>query len=331
MSITPPAWRMYPGKRATMHALDGSDAASLAPQELREAERALAALEQLLELNGERDVAPVDIFLVDPVADPTGTAPAPAAGLHAAGSPAPAADGDAIVRVVQPEAAGGEPLGWSLVRQLIPRWFGPKAAAATLVIDGIAGVVAGRIGTGPSIEAADEWVRAGLAAGRSIFLFGPRTDEGTGESTGRAEADGDRAATSFVSYLLATFGSAALRRFLAEYDPERRDHAALVAYQRPLGALEESWLSGLRERSTGAALRSFLRHLAPLVRPYRLRYLEILGYMLFELAYGLALPLASGYLVDNVLPGGDRVRLASFILVLLAIYVLDALVGMRRV
>ena len=50
----------------------------------------------------------------------------------------------------------------------------------------------------------------------------------------------ERITTSFIAYLLDTYGPGPLRNFLSQYDPQRRDLAAQSAYHRPLGTLD-SW------------------------------------------------------------------------------------------
>lgn len=320
-----PTWREHRGERLSLFAPEGSYAMRRAEDELRAAERVSEALVDLLGPAAERDQSsPVTIYLTDPVGerglgaalDPEGGAGGPPGGEH-----------EAIVRVTEPEAPG-EPIAWPLTRLLVPRWFGPNAAAATVVVDGIAGVIAARTETGPTVEEADEWVRGELEAGRPVSVFA-RTVTPDGMPADRAVDD--RVATSFVASLVKASGEEPLRRFLAAYDPARRDRAALSAYQRPLGRLEEAWLGGLRRDTVGSApFRALIRHMRPLLRPYLWTWLESVGYMLLGALLGLVLPLASKYLVDDVLPGGSLRRLGLFVLVLLAVYVLDALVGVRR-
>src|SRR5215210_2237636 len=117
-----PAWRTYSAKRIAVHAPDGSYAARRAATELREAERAVAALERLLEPGEDRSGARVDIYLADPVAMPAGDSPVTGAPEDGAGIGL-LEGGEAIVRTVQPEAPG-EPLVYPLARLLVARWFG---------------------------------------------------------------------------------------------------------------------------------------------------------------------------------------------------------------
>ena len=317
-----PIWRTYPGKRVTVHAPEGSYAATRAPAELREAERAVEALEKLLEPPAERRGARLDIYLTDPLAELPGapTAPAAAPGV-------PGAEG-AIVRVVQPEAPG-EPPVWPLARRLIGHWFGPDAAAAGLFVEGCAGVAAARIGAGPATAAADDWVRDEIAAGRPVSLVA-RLD--TAGATGMPQPGGDQAATSFVAYLIESAGAPRLRQLLMAYDPARRDQAVVATYQQPLGALEEAWRAGLRRprRRSNSNFQAFFRRLIPLLRPYWRRELEVLALILFGLTYNLVLPLATKYLIDTVIPSRDLGLLAGFIVILFIIYGLNALLGTRR-
>ncbi|MDQ2686666.1 MAG: ATP-binding cassette domain-containing protein, partial [Armatimonadota bacterium] len=152
----------------------------------------------------------------------------------------------------------------------------------------------------------------------------------------------DMAATAFVANVLRLFGAASLRKFLAAYDPARRDQAAVSVYQQPLAALQGAWLSGLqRKPGGGAALRTFLKSLGPILRPYRWRQLEIFAYMLFGAAYSQVLPYASKYLIDNISsyfratirpePHAYALQLLiHYAAILFFVYLLNALVTLRQ-
>src|SRR4051794_23629988 len=58
-------WRNFQGKLATVHAAEGSYAASFATRELRDADRVVAALEELLKPRAA--TGHLDIYLVDPL------------------------------------------------------------------------------------------------------------------------------------------------------------------------------------------------------------------------------------------------------------------------
>ena len=318
-----PAWRTFAGKRVTIHALTGSYAARRAPLKLREAESVVTALEDLLRPPTDKRRQPVDIYLTDPVAD----LPASLGGEQRTEvtDRQAARDPNALVSVMQPEASG-EPLAGPLTRLLVARWIGPTALQATTFLIGIAGVIESRLGVGPTVADAEDWVREEVAARRPVSIFAA-----TAGTTDPPTAATTRIATAFVAYLLQTFDPALLRQFLATYDPDRRDQAALATYNRPLGALEESWLGSLRKRATAnAAFRAFMQSLLSLLRPYGWRQAETLGYMLIGLGYNLVLPLATKFLIDTIIPSGSINNLLLFIGGLLVIYVLNALLGLRR-
>ncbi|MDQ2731742.1 MAG: hypothetical protein M3Y56_08800, partial [Armatimonadota bacterium] len=177
------AWQTFPGKRVIVHAQGGSYASKQAPSELREAERAAAELEKLLQPGDRSRGAQVDIYLVDAIAPvPAAIAARDIQASDSAKNPIrPVTDSldesaqpmgeNAIRRVVQPEA-NVEAITWPLTRVLIKQWFGPKAASAEVFVNGIAGVIAARIGAGPSLEEANQWVRNELNSRRSVEIFG---------------------------------------------------------------------------------------------------------------------------------------------------------------
>ena len=83
-----------------------------------------------------------------------------------------ASEEEGLLRVVQPENPG-PPIVYELARLLVGRWFGPQAANASLFVDGIAGIAGSKLGGTPSIEEADEAVRAELAGGAEVTVFSP--------------------------------------------------------------------------------------------------------------------------------------------------------------
>lgn len=323
-----PTWQDHRGDRVTVHAPAASYAATRAPFELKAAEQIVAALERLLAPPSERRGDEIEIYLTDPVpvepGSPSGDGTLNGAVSH--GATGETAGPAAILRVLQPEAPS-EPIAWPLTRVLVSRWYGPDAGSAAVVVDGIAGVVAARTQTGPPVAHADESVSDDIQASRPVSIFA-RTAEADGPA---ARAVDDRVATSFVSYLIKSAGEDALRRFLAAYDVDRRDEAAVAAFHRPLAALEEAWLAGLRRgKGGGAPFRALVRHMRPLIRPHLGRQLEAFGYMLGGALLGLVMPLAGKYLLDTVIPSGSYRRLALFVLVVLLVYGANAVMGVRR-
>jgi ABC-type bacteriocin/lantibiotic exporter with double-glycine peptidase domain len=162
----PQSWLRYAGRSAVVLAPAGSFAATRAAQVLHEADQTAAELERLLGVSPKGPVVPLDILLVDVAPAPAAEAVGPAApGPELTpGAPAP------LLRVISPESAT-EPLAQPMTRVLAARWFGEQASAADTVLHGLAGLVAARVGTGPSRADADAWVQARLADRRLGSLF----------------------------------------------------------------------------------------------------------------------------------------------------------------
>ena len=168
-------WLRYQGRRATVLAPPASFAATRGPQVLQEADRTAAELERLLAVPAADPVPPLEILLVDDAPPPPDGALVPAGPPLALtpGAPPP------LLRIVSPEGAP-EPLARPMTRWLVAQWFGPQAAAADTVLRGLAGLVAARIGTGPSRADADTWVQARLLDRRlpSLFVGAAAVSEG---------------------------------------------------------------------------------------------------------------------------------------------------------
>jgi ABC-type multidrug transport system fused ATPase/permease subunit len=305
-----------------VHAVEGTYAARRAPAVLREAESVVDVLQRLLVPPAKRRVR-LDIFLIDPV--PAGRAAQSTEQNVVPANLVSSNEPFRIVREIQPEAPG-EPLAGTVTRRLLAAWYG--LAVPAVLVDGISGYVMCLLDPSIDLAHSDAQLRQELARGRNVDLLRRLGNDvgSAGDSAGL-----DPIATSYVSYLVNTYGAAALGRFLAEYDPTRRDQAALGAFRRTLGATVEAWLGTVR-RVPGPSdtLRSFSRQMVPLLRPYWRRQLEVLVYIIYGLAYSLAVPLSGKYLVDTVIPSGSGVVLARFVIVLLAIYVADALIRLRR-
>lgn len=303
-----PEWRVYSGRRVVLYARVGSGSRARFRSVLREAERALMQLERLV---GPVSVASgKSIHLYYPI-DGEANAPGPLGT-------------DAVVCVVPP-GDPHNPVALALSRSLLAQQVGTYELAARLFADGIAGVVASRCG-GLPVREADDWARSEFAANRNWSLLAHKALEGSDSTAGYPRGE-----TSFVAYLARSYGAGALRKVIAGYEPQRPDLAVIEAYGKPLGALEEDWRASLRRaKKRKAPFLPLLEHVVELIRPFWVRQVEIFLYMLIGIAYGLAMPLASKYLLDTAIPSGNLVHLLTFILILLGVYLLNTLVGLRR-
>ncbi len=228
-----------------------------------------------------------------------------------------------LVRMVGPDGDAPPPAILITV-DVIARAFG---AADPVVSVGLAGIVADRTQTGPPVDA----------------LFQELQDEGDGEIDpadllGAAFSPDTHAftfatyaaSTCFTHHLVAEFGIDRVRDYLRLRAEHRQDEAALTAFGRPLAQLVHEWsISAGSSLDVRGPLRRLWHHLRPVARPYRWRFAELMAYVLLGVVLTIAMPLASKYLIDNILPQRDGRLLAAFIGVLLALYVYQALLGLR--
>jgi len=307
--VAGPAWRSYLGRSLTVYAPAGSAAGHQAPTVLRIAERALARLTTLLQPSGAAPAARIALILIDSLDQyqPPSSAAAET-GPDGAGPPTA---GPPIILGGGPPTSSGALVVAPLTRLCVARWCGAPALEAGAILSGLVGLIAAEVETGNAVAAADAWVQARLAAQTTITLTA------------------HPAATSFVAFLVRTLGAEALRAFLTAYDPARRDHAALLAYGRPLHTLEAAWLAGLRRTPT-AAWRVFFRQIRPLVHPGPRVTLEIGVCLLIGLGVTLLLPLAGQYILDTVLPAHDLALLGWCSVGLFLAYVVNTVTDQRR-
>ncbi len=386
------AWRDFSGKGVRVRAAAGSDAARLAPKLLDEAERIVEELEDLL--HPERPDSPIDLYLVDPedvIAGLPAEADVAVLAVGAEGSH-PGVVGPLTRSVVAswfgPHAALSEAIVDGIAGVAAARGgTGPSIEQADLQVRERL-----RAGRPVSVVRADDEQRPphpgalgpppmegppqGL--GGAIDVEGPPPDFEGPVPRGSPPPDledsiagggpppdleppttGDgldprTAETSFVAYLISTFGGDALRAYLQSVDPERIDQAALTAFQQPLGSLEEAWLHAVSQGGPGPTIAAFVRYVLPHLKPYWWREAEVLAYMLIGSFMGVVvMPVAIGAAVGALagkgpepgggvlarmlgavqswlLEGNPTSKLVLFIAALFAIYTFDALITMRR-
>jgi ABC-type multidrug transport system fused ATPase/permease subunit len=334
-------WEAFAGTHVTLYALQGSSATERAGETLREAEQIIEALRRLLSPEEERNGAPVCIYLTDPTAPTEDRLFTKASVGEALSRQEETSGSESLSSVVFSEESPGQRASL-LTRHLIGRWFGAGAAQAGIFLEGIAGLAAANAGLGPSLEEADRWVRAERAAKRPIFIT-TRRETGQKAPVSGVQDGFHLAATSFLGFLVAQFGQSALHTYLDASDPDRRDQAANTAYNQPLALLEEEWLARLHRRAEDRdALRTFVRQILPLLKPYRWKQLEILVYLLLAAGYNVVQPYAIKTIIDRLtthvrsgpgaLPTNELFlkTLVPFLLALAGIYILNGIVSLRR-
>ena len=269
-----------------MHAALGSFAETIADRELNEIDRVIMELETIFRPQSPERWGRVEVYLTEPVAEVPSVLNV--AGAGAGNAPQDSIGQNGVVRVARAE--GSRPAAGIITKLMVLRWFGEAAASAEPFIEGIAGLVAARTGTGPSLEEVEQRVRGEVEAGRRVSVLGPA---GGGDDVLRWNA-----CTSFASYLVKEFGQDSLAQLLSQYAPDRRDDAVASVYHQPLGALEEEWVEGLSEPPREEGILTHLKFLVPLMKPHIGRYFEVILYMAFSVATTLTLPLVSGCVVS---------------------------------
>jgi ABC-type multidrug transport system fused ATPase/permease subunit/CRP-like cAMP-binding protein len=147
-----------------------------------------------------------------------------------------------------------------------------------------------------------------------------------------SEIDGElrgAAALSFVRFLAAREGDEAVVRLLGA-QTGRVEETAREVFGAALSQLEHEWrrkvLAGEPDVKTGDFLRLSLKYL----RPYRLRQLEIFGYMLLSLAFVAAFPFVTRKLFDTALPSGEFSQVLTLLIGLGAAFVVSLVAGVRQ-
>ncbi len=258
---------------------------------------ATRARRRLAGVGSEPEVATAVIYLDDPFPDPERPAR-----LVTEGSVVDAADGE-VWMVATPESPPEDP------HRPLALLFGaglPAADAVELLLEGY-GLHLG--------EAPD--TRARL---REVAL--PPLHRLAGELRTAAAVD-------YVRFLLEREGEEAFRKLLASPHGQV-EHSFRELYGLTSAALEAAWrkevAAGEPEVETGKFLRVSLRYL----RPYWLRELEILAYMLLSLAFTAAFPFVSRRLFDNAIPSGEFSEVVTLLTVLGVAFTISLVAGLRQ-
>jgi ATP-binding cassette subfamily B protein len=160
----------------------------------------------------------------------------------------------------------------------------------------------------------------------------------------------DQVATSFIGYLAERSEPHDFHELLSTFNSEKRDEAFQKVFKEPMASLEEAWLRKQGGGTSKQTLFSSLGFLFPLLKPHKLLYFETLAYMTLTALVNLALPLASGCLVDAlsradappgasppaggfcgwVVPSLTKGRIITIVVALLIANVTVMLLGMRN-
>ncbi len=317
-------WRSYHGKRVTVQVpdLDTSLAARRALEVLPRLEQAVEELIKFLAPSKVQLEEPIQVCLIDP-----GTLEDEADLQSRAGNDIHKAPGmDPIVHIMRPEEHD-ELLLLAVTRTLVRRWVGQNAVSIPFFLNGIAGIIAARSGIGLEVARINSTLRTELLNNHTISIFAAtqKTEEVTQSMTS------NDIATSFMAFLIDTYGASALKQFLAADDANRQDQAALVAYQRSLGQLEELWLTNLRKSANSSStFLLFIQRIIPLLKPYWLREIEVLLYSIVGLSFNVVIPFSGKFIIDTVIPEKNIPLLLLFAGGMFSFLIVNTLIAIRR-
>jgi ABC-type multidrug transport system fused ATPase/permease subunit/CRP-like cAMP-binding protein len=134
---------------------------------------------------------------------------------------------------------------------------------------------------------------------------------------------------SFVGYLIAREGEDVFRRLLTA-PAGRVSEAWKEHYGRSSHALEAAWRADHEREPPNVGLLDFLRMSWRYLRPYRLRQLEVFGYMLLSLAFTVAYPFVTKRLFDEAIPSGEMSQVLSLLGFLGGAFAITLIAGLRQ-
>lgn len=249
--------------------------------------------------------------------------------------------GDGQVLAVYLSDAPGGVLERALVELLLTSSLGIRADRSAMLIDGLLGYVTQQIEDYDPAELNTTLVRL-QGEGRRIaladFLRGP---------TGEAKPLYHQVVTSFITFLITTYGSEPFKRFAREFNFDAPDHASEAAYRKLMASLEKEWLVNLQQTQPSApdqmqlpapgqmqssalgqmqtpapGVMWFFRGALTYLRPYWAQEVLILLATVVGAAFAIVLPLAFGWVID-ALTEGDYSYLRPIVLGVVALFVLQ--------
>lgn len=189
--------------------------------------------------------------------------------------------GGAQVIAVYLSDAPGEVLERALVELLLTSSLGVRADRSAMLVDGVQGYVAQQTGGSGSAELNAALLGLQSEGGRITLadaMRGPATE------TRRLY---QQVVTSFVAFLLTSYGAGPFKRFAREFDPDQPDRASEAAYGKLVSALEAEWLRSLeqtqssvlgaleqKQQASALGVMGFLRRAFPYLRPYWTRQVK---------------------------------------------------------
>jgi ATP-binding cassette, subfamily B, bacterial len=295
-TISMAAWETRATPHFTVHFHPGGFAAKQADSILRRLSRLREGVEMVLQI---RDLppGPVPVYLADTPDE------------------APGGGADAIRVLCTPDTPAGA-LEGLLLERLLRASCGLRAANASFLVDGLLGHLAS---AGGDVDL-DE-ISAGLSQQqrRGELLRVAAAVQGP---AGRDAATYRAVASSFVSWLLSTKGTATFRTFVRDLDPARAEETTQLAYAQPLSALEAEWHAAIREARPALGVGDMISRSIVYLRPYARQQIVILVLMAAGVGFEQAvLPYSQKYLIDSAIGAGKVSLVVELLAALLVLFV----------
>jgi len=257
---------------------------------------------------------PLGVYLLDQLTDPN----QPGTMLDSGGYADPAQS--LIYAVYRPESPGTD-LERNLLT-LLQRAAGDAEWSEALV-EGVHRYILGQSDAGP---VGDEEVTA-LTSVLERDALPPLRALLAGD--GEPVAAAPLAISNFLSFVAAKYGQTAAGTFLTQIAAAGPGEAAKAATGRTLEKLDKAWRRQLR-RAEINGFRRFVKLLLPYLRPYRLRIVEIMVYVVLSSAFGIVLAKANGYLIDRALVPRNEHAFVVIVVVVVSSFIAVTLASLRE-
>lgn len=220
--------------------------------------------------------------------------------------------------------APGESLERSLLVLLLALALGNDEEPAPMIVDGLHADIMQRLNPSTAADAAAS--RLVDAKTRNEM---PHLQSLLGGPAPATQEIYYAAATSFVTFLLHTYGVAAFTRFAGQLDAAQPDTAAKSAFGQTLSQIEKTWIKSIRLGKPGGTSR-FLKLSMSYMRGYKLKVAEVVIYISMGVAFTIGMAKMQGFLFDKAIGHHDLHALAVIMGILAGGFVVVSLAQRRQ-
>jgi ABC-type multidrug transport system fused ATPase/permease subunit len=211
----------------------------------------------------------------------------------------------------------------SLLTLLLAVELGTDRAQTPLIVDGLLACALQRQGTFPLQDQVAEALSKAEIEGTLpplLTLFGGITEEN--------QATYYLAASSFVHFLLDTFGAGAVKDLLRRLVDSEPETAVRAVFRRRLSRIQEDWHRSLPGTRPGRILWT-IKLCGAYLRPYPFQVAELLLYSTIGVGFTIGLAKMQGLLLDKALIPGDRQMLVILTGIMVGAFIVVSLTGLR--